>query len=153
MLEFLSDFLFHVFFNSPEHERLQDIVKSVQLLLVQLGLINRVRLNIFGKPLLKLLVRVKQLRHDEVHQSPEFCHRVLNGSAGQKKFVSAFEVQKSSPSLAVEVFNSLCFIENNVLPVNSTQNLLIKDCDLVRSYHKMKFGGLLSEVAFLEISP
>ena len=52
-------------------------------MLVQLSLIHRVLFDVFREPFLKLLVVVEQLRHDEMEQSPQLSHRVLDWGSGQ----------------------------------------------------------------------
>ena len=42
-----SDLLLHILFESPEHEWLQNQMKPLQLMLVELTLIHRVLLDIF----------------------------------------------------------------------------------------------------------
>ena len=86
-----GNFLFHIFFQSPEHERLEDQMKPLELMLVELTLIHRMLLDIFGEPLLKLLVVIKKLGHDEVEQGPKLCHRVLDWGTGEEKSVPCVE--------------------------------------------------------------
>jgi hypothetical protein len=53
------DFLLDIFLESPKHERLKDEMQSLELMLVQFSLVHGVLLNVFGEPLLELLVVVE----------------------------------------------------------------------------------------------
>ena len=48
--------MFHISLNSPQHEGLEDHVKSRQLVLVQASLLLCVALNVAREPLIELLV-------------------------------------------------------------------------------------------------
>ena len=58
--------LLHVFLKTPQHERLEDQMQTLELVLIELTLIHRVLLDIFREPFLKLLMVVKKLWHDEM---------------------------------------------------------------------------------------
>jgi hypothetical protein len=74
-------FLFDIFFQSSKHEWLQNQMQPFKLMLVKLTLVHRMLFNVFRKPFLKLLVIIEKLRHDEMKQCPEFCHRILDWSS------------------------------------------------------------------------
>jgi len=92
LFSFRCDFLFNIFLEPPQHERLEDKMKSLELMLVQLTLVHRVLLNILRKPFLELLMVIKKFRHDEMEQSPKLGHRVLNWSSRKKQSVSGLEI-------------------------------------------------------------
>lgn len=79
--DLFTQFVLNVLLDSSQHERFQYHVKSSDLVLVQvtfsLGFSASMSLNVFGKPLAKLVVRVKQGWHDEVKQGPQFCETKL----------------------------------------------------------------------------
>ena len=66
LFSFRSNFLFNIFLEPPQHERLKDKMKSLELMLVKLTLVHRVLLDILRKPFLELLMIIKKLRHNEM---------------------------------------------------------------------------------------
>src|SRR4029077_5147494 len=89
LLNFVSKFLLDMFLDTAQHERLQNHVEALQLVLIELRVALRVRLDILGKPLTELIMRIEQGRHDKVQQSPQLLHIVLNGRTRKKQAVSA----------------------------------------------------------------
>jgi len=62
-----------MFLDAAKHERLEDHMQSPKLFrLERPASSTRGVLDILREPLAELLVRVKQARHDEVKQCPEF---------------------------------------------------------------------------------
>ena len=94
--------MLHISLNSPQHERLEDHVEPGELALVQSRLLLSVALNVAGEPLVELLVRVKHGGHDEVEQSPQLLHRVLDGGTGQEETVTTVEAEQYLPPYTVE---------------------------------------------------
>lgn len=150
MFYFLPEFFFDVLLHPSQHEGLQNGVESVQLSLLELPLVLSV-LYIPGKPLLELVVGVEELRHDEVEQGPEFRHCVLNRGSCQEELVSASEAQQCVPSLGLYVFDGLGFVQNDVLPLDSLESLLVRHCQLVAGYEYVERGTLLPNVFLLEV--
>ena len=66
VLVFFADFMLNVLFHSPKHKRFQYSVESLDLNLVQFLLVLTVSFYIFGKPFVKLFMRIKKFRHNEV---------------------------------------------------------------------------------------
>ncbi len=66
MLVLLSDLMLHIFLYPPQHKWLQDGMQTLYLNLIKFLLVLAVCLDIFRKPLVKKLVRVEQVGHDEV---------------------------------------------------------------------------------------
>lgn len=60
-------------------------------MLIQRLLVHGVRLNVLAEPLLELLERVEETRHDEVQERPELAHRVLDGRARQQQAITRSE--------------------------------------------------------------
>lgn len=60
--------------------------------------------NVFAKPLGKLIVTVKQHRHDEMQQGPKFSHGVLHWSSREKESVPALEAKQTLPADAAKLF-------------------------------------------------
>ena len=73
--------------NATQHERLQDHVETTKLVLVQLAalVLSRV-LNVLREPLVKLVMRVEQARHDEMKERPEF-YKIVDEKAGGKRCI------------------------------------------------------------------
>jgi len=55
------------------------------------------------KPLLEVTVRLKDVRHEEMHQRPQLHQTVLQRSAGQQQAALAVEVEQGLPALRLEV--------------------------------------------------
>lgn len=83
MLVFLSDFMLDVLLDTTQHEWFQNGMKTLNFNLIQLLLVLTVSFNILGEPFVEQLVRIEQIGHDEVKQSPQLCHVVLDGSTCQ----------------------------------------------------------------------
>ena len=49
-------------------------MKSLELMLVELTLVHGGGLNVFGEPLLELLVVVEEFWHDEMKEGPKLSH-------------------------------------------------------------------------------
>jgi hypothetical protein len=125
VLDFLADFMFDIFFLSPEHKRLEYFMQALDLMLIQLPLVLRMCLNILRKPLLELLMRVKQLRHNEMQQSPQFSHRILYRCSSQQQPIPRMKPHQYLPSLRSRVLYSLGLIEDHVLPFETVEGFLI----------------------------
>lgn len=60
----LAEFILDVAFHTPQHEWLQDHMKTPQLMLVELAaFVLGGALDVFGEPLVEFVMRVKQTRH------------------------------------------------------------------------------------------
>lgn len=81
VFDLATDLVLDVFFYTAEHEGLEDGVEALDLVLVEGALVLAVGLDVFGEPLLELLVGVEELGHYEVEQGPELGHCVLDGGA------------------------------------------------------------------------
>ena len=94
-------------------------------MLVELTLVHRMLLDIFGKPFLELLMVVKKLRHNEMKQSPKLGHIILNRGSRKQKPVPSVERQKCFPSPTVAIFDCLSFIKDHIMPLDSLQTKLV----------------------------
>lgn len=103
-------------------------MEFLNLMLVQCFLILAMSLDVFGEPFLELLVGVKNFWHDEVKECPEFSHGILDWCSCQQKLVSCLKVHQDAPSLRSNIFDSLCFVKDHVLPVKSVECFFIRDC-------------------------
>ena len=72
------DLLLDILLESAQHKWLQHSMKSLQLNLVQLSLVEALSFDVFAKPLLELFVVLEKLGHNKVKQGPQFCHAVLD---------------------------------------------------------------------------
>ena len=70
----LAKFVLHMSLDTTKHERLQDHMQTAQLVFVELAafVLSSV-LDVLGEPLVELIVGVKQTRHNEVQEGPQFC--------------------------------------------------------------------------------
>ena len=57
--------------------------------------------NVLGEPLVELIVRIKQGRHDEVQEGPQLSHAILDGCARQEEPISTIEAQQDLPPQTV----------------------------------------------------
>jgi hypothetical protein len=121
----VTELVLDVLLDTTEHERLEDHVKSPQLMLVHRSLVLGVALDVLGEPLAELVVRVEEGRHDEVEEGPEFVHRVLDGGTGEEESVAAAEAEERLPSCTSRALDRLGFVEDHVLPLDSLEVLLI----------------------------
>ena len=85
--------MLNVLLEASKHEWLQDHMQALQLMLVKLSLVHAVLLDVLGEPLLKLLVIIEELRHDEVKQCPQLSHRVLNWCTRQQQPITSLEAK------------------------------------------------------------
>jgi hypothetical protein len=75
--------------DSAQHEGLEDHVQPAQLVLIQLAaLVLRGILNIFGEPLIELIMGVEQARHDEMQECPKFYQTKSAQSSRHKTTVT-----------------------------------------------------------------
>ena len=100
-------------------------MKSFKLMLVQLTLVHGGSLDVFGEPLLELLMIVEQLWHNKMEQGPELSHRVLDRCASQKKSISCVELKKYFPATRQVILDCLSFIEDHVVPLDFKQACLV----------------------------
>ena len=70
-------------------------------------------------------MRVEQTGHDEVKQCPEFLHAILNGCTREEKTIAGFKAEEGFPAGAGWVFDSLGFVENEELPVDRLEVLVV----------------------------
>ncbi|KAH6603254.1 hypothetical protein Trco_008029 [Trichoderma cornu-damae] len=131
-LNLVAQLLLHVLLHAAEHERLQDHVEALQLVLVELGVALRVGLDVLGKPFAELVVRIEERRHDEVQQGPQLLHVVLDGGAGEQQAVPAVEAEQALPAGAGRALDGLGLVENHVLPSHLLEVGHVGDDELVR---------------------
>jgi len=72
----LAQFVLDVFFDTAQHERLEDHMQSTKLVLVEfIALILCSILDVLREPFVELVMGIEQTRHDEMQQCPEFYTR------------------------------------------------------------------------------
>src|SRR4051812_17797533 len=79
------------------------------------------------EPLLELGVRLKEMRHQEMHQRPQFHQAVLQWSPCQQKTALRGKVEKCLPSLRTEVLDMVCLVEDEIFPSFPSERLLVLD--------------------------
>ena len=73
----VTELVLHVPLYTTQHERFEDHMKTAQLMLVELAaLVLRSILDVLGEPLVELVMRIEQTRHDEMQQRPKLCNSV-----------------------------------------------------------------------------
>ena len=73
----LAKLVLHMSLHATQHEGLEDHMKSTKLMLVQFAtLVLRSILDVLGEPLVELVMRIEQTRHDEMQQRPKLCNSV-----------------------------------------------------------------------------
>lgn len=78
----LAQLVLYMSLEAPQHEWFEDHVQALQLGLIEARLVLRVILNVLAEPFVKLLVRIKQRRHNEMQQRPQLIGRWVNGVTG-----------------------------------------------------------------------
>jgi hypothetical protein len=81
LLNLLAKLVLHMSFDSSKHEGLENHVQTPELVLahVALSFLLRSVLNVLGEPFVELVVRIEETWHDEMEQSPKFCHACISG--------------------------------------------------------------------------
>jgi len=138
MLIFLTNFVLNVLLYASQHEGLQNCMQSLNFDLIKLLLVLTVCLDVLGEPLIEQLMRIKEIRHHKVEQCPKFCHIVLDRRTSEQQSVSRLEFLKGVPSLRQNILDSLGFVQNHELPLESLEGLLISNCQLIGSNDNME---------------
>eukprot|EP01136_Pigoraptor_vietnamica_P043776 Opistho-1_new@19633 len=144
----LCEFVLDILLDSPEHKGLQNHVQPRELVLVKPGLLLGVTLNVLREPLVELLVRVKQTRHDKVQQRPQLGHAVLDWRAGEQQAIAAIEVEQRLPAGARAALDCLRLVEDHVLPADALKILLVRDHQLIARDQDVE-GGVARVELFL----
>ena len=100
------------------------------------------------EPLAKFLMRREQIRHEEMHQRPEFHQRVLQRRAGEKQTTLGVKVQQRLPTLRFEILDVLRFVENEILPFLSTERFGVLQHEFVRGDADVKGVDLRPALTF-----
>src|SRR3954469_22988510 len=128
-----------MFLDTTQHEWLQNHMQSSKLRFIQLRIALCVTFDIFRKPFTKFVVGVKKSWHDEMQKGPKFLHIVLNRGSGKKQSVSAMESQQRLPAGTRRTLDSLCLVQNHVLPSYALKVLSVRDDKLVRGNEDMEW--------------
>eukprot|EP00958_Prasinococcus_capsulatus_P003142 scaffold279_cov369-Prasinococcus_capsulatus_cf.AAC.7 len=142
VLRLLGHLRLDVALDAPQHEGLDDLVQSAQLVLVERVTTVSVTLDALAEPLVEMLVRVEERGHDEVQQRPQLGHRILDGRARQQKPVAALEAEQCFPPQRGGALNRLRLIEDHVLPLDALEHLLVRHKELVARHEHVE-GGVL----------
>ena len=63
-------------------------------MLINFSLVGeRVGFNIFGEPLLELLVTVEKPWHNKMQEGPELSHRILNRRSSEQQSISGIKLE------------------------------------------------------------
>ena len=84
------------------------------------------------EPFLEILLTAEYLRHQEMHKRPELHHVVLEWSTCQQESSLCVKAQERLPSLTLEVFNVLSFIQDHVVPLLPSECKVILNDKFVR---------------------
>lgn len=105
------------------------------------ALVLRSILDIFGEPLVELIMRVKKAGHDEMEQCPELyvkvsdcrhcwhillaLHGVLNRCTSQKQTIATLESKQCLPPYTRGILDVLSLVEDHILPFHTLEILLV----------------------------
>ena len=133
MLDFLRELLFDVAFHSSEEEGPENRLEllhhpQIKTFVLIDGLAERVL-----EPFLEILLVGEDLRHQEVHEGPEFHNIVLKRGSSEEEAALGVEAQQCLPSLTFEVLDILSFIQDHVVPFLPPEGEVVLDDQLVRS--------------------
>lgn len=67
----------------------------------------------------------EKLWHNEVKESPQLCHAVLDRSTREEKTVPGLELQKDFPATGCVILDGLRLVENHVVPFDLHQLCLV----------------------------
>jgi hypothetical protein len=99
-----------------------------------------------GEPIGKLFPRPKDVWHEKVKKRPKLHQTILQRSTSQKQSPLRIEVYQRLPPLALKVFNILCLVQNQVVPLLSFEGEGILDDKLIRCDDYMVPIGLMYNV-------
>lgn len=111
-----------------------------KLTLIDSSFIFRMAFYVLRKPFVKFLVRIEQCRHNEMQKSPKFGHAVLNRRTAQQQSIATIETEQQLPSHRGGTLNGLRLIQNQILPFDSIEILVIGHNQLVTGDDHMKTG-------------
>lgn len=106
-------------------------METLDLDLIEFTLILTVSLDVLGKPFVEEFVRIEEIGHNEVEESPQLSHIILDGGACQEKAVPGLKLFQGVPPLRKDVLNSLGLVQNHELPLQSLEGFVVSDCELV----------------------
>ncbi|RNA24824.1 hypothetical protein BpHYR1_027375, partial [Brachionus plicatilis] len=99
---------FHMGLQTTQYERSKDFVQPFDQLFVNFGIVE---------PVVELTVRGEHVRHQKVHERPQFHQVVLERCACEQKATLRLKVEQRLPPLGLEVFDVLRFVQYEVLPL------------------------------------
>lgn len=88
-------------------------------------------------------MRLEDLRHQEVHQTPQLHQVVLQRSPGKQQPAFDLEGQQACPPLRLEVLNMVCLVEYHVLEPVAFEYLVILQNQFITGdddVHSVGFG-------------
>ena len=138
MFNLFRQLLLDISLHSSKQEGSEDRLELLHYSKIKaLVLINGLREGI-RKPLFKVLLVGENVRHQEVHQRPQFHYIVLKRSSCQQEPSFGVEPQHSLPSLTFEVFDVLCLVKDHIIPLLSSESKVVLNHQLVRSDTNVK---------------
>ena len=92
--------------------------------------LRRAALDVLREPVVELVVRVEEGRHDKVQQRPQLGHGVLYGRAAEEEAVPAAELKQHLPPLRGRGLDGLGLVQHQVLPPDAVEVLEVRDHQL-----------------------
>ena len=128
-------------------------MQTFELVLVKLSFVHWGSFNVFGEPLLELLVVVKQLWHDEMEKGPQLSHWILNRCSCQQESVTSIELQKNFPATRGIILDRLGLIKDHVIPLDFHKFGLILGIirdEIVTCDQDMNLHGRVSQILWIQ---
>lgn len=86
------------------------------------------------KPLIEIVEGIEYFRHKKVQQWPKFSKIVLQRRSSKQQPTVSLKVEKYLPTLWLEVFNVLSFIQDHIIPLLSSEDRVISNSNLIACY-------------------
>ena len=104
-----------------------------------------------GEPLFEILHVGEDVGHQEMHETPQLHHVVLQWCSCDQESSLGVEPQEGLPSLRLEILYVLSLIQDHVVPLFSPEGKVVLDHQLVRGDTDVE-GVLLAPAMSLDLS-
>lgn len=93
------------------------------------------------EPGIKVISRGKDVREQKVEEGPQLVQVVLQGSARDEEATGGVEFTDDDGQFAGFILDAMCFINDQVLPVDLAQGGLLTQAHLITSDAQVKVKG------------
>ncbi len=90
------------------------------------------------EPLIEILERIENLRHQKMQQRPQLRKIILKWGSSKQQPTMSLKIQKNLPSLRFEILNILSLIQYHIVPSLPPKNGMISDCNFIACYTDME---------------